>query len=506
MNQLLQTLEIRLPILQAPMAGISTPAMAAAVSNAGGLGAIGVGASDAQTACQMIRAVRSATDRPFNVNVFCHRPAVRDGVRESAWVSKLAPLFAQYGAIPPRELREIYTSFVVDDAMLRTLLEERPRVVSFHFGLPSAERIAVLRQAGIVLIASATNLREARLIASAGIDAVIAQGFEAGGHRGMFDLEAPDECLGTLALTRLLVRAVDRPVIVAGGIMDGAGIAACLLLGASAAQLGTAFIGCDESAADAGYRRALFSNSAAHTVMTAAISGRPARCLANQFTALGIGIEGRTIPEYPIAYDAGKSLNAAAKAAGEMGFGAHWAGQGASLVRQMPAAALVAQLESELAQALLRGRVRGTEERPPATDSIRSGIVNGSRAFRGRLLAIVVAIVFCTSSVFPLVAGLSKNTASFPQWWGPLDVGIAFFLAILALALLSLAQGHVTKQADDASYRAYRFLIHGILLLCVAVIFWGDWITWTNCVTGFAWRTWLLLYCLPAWLTVLRSA
>src|SRR5579863_3593254 len=229
MNQLLQSLGIRLPIFQAPMAGVSTPAMAAAVSNAGGLGAIGVGASDAQTASQMISAVRSATDRPFNVNVFCHRPAVRDGVRESEWLGKLAPFFEQYGAAPPRELREIYTSFVVDDVMFRTILEERPRVVSFHFGLPSAERIAALRQAGIVLFASATNLHEARLIASAGIDAVIAQGFEAGGHRGMFDPEAPDECLGTLALTRLLVRAVDRPVIAAGGIMDGAGIAACLL-------------------------------------------------------------------------------------------------------------------------------------------------------------------------------------------------------------------------------------------------------------------------------------
>ena len=145
------------------------------------------------------------------------------------------------------------------------LLEERPRVVSVHFGLPSTERIAALRAAGIVLLATATNLQEARSIASAGIDAVIAQGFEAGGHRGLFDPKAPDECIGTMALTRMLVRNLDIPVIAAGGIMDGAGIAACLLLGASAAQLGTAFIGCPESAADAGYRDALLSAASEHT-------------------------------------------------------------------------------------------------------------------------------------------------------------------------------------------------------------------------------------------------
>ncbi len=352
MSTLLELLDIRLPILQAPMAGVSTPAMAAAVSNAGALGAIGVGATDAETARQMMCAVRTASDRPFNVNVFCHRPAVRASTREAGWLSRLAPIFTRYGAAPPDGLREIYTSFVEDDAMLTMLLEERPKVVSFHFGLPAAPRIAALREAGIVLLATATNLREARILTSAGIDGIVAQGYEAGGHRGQFDPEAPDDCLGTLALTRLLVRAVNIPVIAAGGIMDGAGIAACLLLGASAAQLGTAFIGCPESAADPGYRAALFSAAAEHTVMTSAISGRPARCLANKFTALGAEIEGEAIPAYPVAYDAGKALNAAAKHAGDAGFGAEWAGQGAPLARQMPAAMLVAELGSELDQAL----------------------------------------------------------------------------------------------------------------------------------------------------------
>jgi nitronate monooxygenase len=355
LNTLLQTLGIELPIIQAPMAGISTPAMAAAVSNAGGLGSIGVGSVGAEAARGMIAAVRASTDRPFNVNVFCNRPAVADPSREAAWLAHLAPVFRRFDAEPPARLTEIYRSFVKDDAMLAVLLEERPRVVSFHFGLPPAEKIAALRGAGIVLLATATNLEEARSIASAGVDAVVAQGYEAGGHRGVFDPEAHDDRLGTIALTRLLVRKLEIPVIAAGGIMDGAGIAACLLLGASAAQLGTAFVACPESAADEGYRAALLGDSSAHTVITTAISGRPARCLANRFTALGAEVGGvGPVPDYPIAYDAAKALNAAAKAAGDTGYGAQWAGQGAPLARPLPAAALVAELRSELEQALSR--------------------------------------------------------------------------------------------------------------------------------------------------------
>jgi nitronate monooxygenase len=247
MNALLERLGIGLPVVQAPMAGVSTPAMAAAVSNAGGLGSIGVGASTPEAAREMIREVRAATGCPFNVNVFCHGPAVPDAAREAAWLERLAPAFARYGAQPPRSLREIYRSFVEDDAMLAVLVEERPRVVSFHFGLPSRERIDALHAAGIVLLATATSLEEGHAVASAGVDAVVAQGYEAGGHRGVFDPDSPDEGLGTLALTRMLVAGLDIPVIAAGGIMDGAGIAACLPLGASAAQLGTAFIACPES-------------------------------------------------------------------------------------------------------------------------------------------------------------------------------------------------------------------------------------------------------------------
>ena len=342
-----ESLGLAVPLIQAPMAGVSTPALAAAVSNAGALGSLGLGASDATGAHAMIAETRERTGRPFAVNLFVHATPVPNAAREAAWLDCLAPHFASYGATPPTALRTIYRSFADDPDMLAMLLETAPLVVTFHFGLPPAETIAALRARDILLMATATNRDEARAIESAGIDMIVAQGIEAGGHRGMFDPAAPDDALGTMALTRLLVRDAGIPVVAAGGIMDGAGIAAALDLGAVAAQLGTAFVACDESAADSGYRAALASAAAWHTTMTALISGRPARCLANRFTALDPhGLSG---PDYPIAYDAGKALHAAAKAQGEHGFGAHWAGQGAPLSRPMPAAALVRLLADELA-------------------------------------------------------------------------------------------------------------------------------------------------------------
>ena len=347
-NELLRRLQLDFPIVQAPMAGVSTPAMAAAASNAGALGSLGVGATNADGAAKMIRAARDLSKRALHINVFCHRPATPNRALESAWLERLRPHFARVGAEPPTALSEIYASFVNDDAMLEQLIELRPEVVSFHFGLPSAERIEALRKAGIVLIASVTSLGEANRVVAAGVDAVIAQGYEAGGHRGVFDPEAHDDRLGTFALTRMLVRRLEVPVIAAGGIMDGAGIAAVLKLGAVAAQLGTAFVGCPESSADEGHRAALKSDAALHTVMTAAISGRRARCLTNQFTRLGELVAARDIPSYPIAYDAGKALHAAAKAKSEFGYGAQWAGQGAPLARALPTADLVRELATEL--------------------------------------------------------------------------------------------------------------------------------------------------------------
>ena len=353
MSELLARLGVSLPIVQAPMAGTSTPAMAAAVTNAGALGSIGVAAVDPGRARAMIEAVREATAGPFNVNVFCHRPATADPVREAAWLAALRPVFARFDAQPPARIGEIYASFLADPAMLRMLLETRPAVVSFHFGLPPAPAVAALKAAGIMLFSTATSLAEAERAVAAGVDAIVAQGWEAGGHRGVFDPAAPDARLGVAALTRLLVSRTSLPVIAAGGIMDGAGVAAMLDLGAAAAQLGTAFVACPESSADAYHRAALFSPAAAvATEITALISGRPARCLPNSFTRLAEAeLKDVTLPDYPIIYDAGKALNAAAKAAGDGGYGAQWAGQGAPLARALPAAELVAVLARELAAA-----------------------------------------------------------------------------------------------------------------------------------------------------------
>lgn len=342
-------LALSIPLVQSPMAGTSTPTLASAVCNAGALGSIAVGTLTPEAAARDIAQVRAATDRPFNVNLFVHRPCQPDPARETAWVSALAPLFAEFGAKPPAALETIYPTFLGNREMLALLVELAPPVVSFHFGLPEPEAIAALKSAGCVLLATATSLAEARLAREAGINAVVAQGWEAGGHRGLFDPEAPDDRLGTFAVTRLLAAQSGLPVIAAGGIMDGKGIRAALDLGAVAAQLGTAFVACPETSADDAYRAALASDAARHTAMTQAISGRPARCLANRFTAFAESPELPPVAPYPRAYHAGKALNAAAKARGEGGFGAQWAGQGAPLSRPMPAAELVALLAAELA-------------------------------------------------------------------------------------------------------------------------------------------------------------
>lgn len=349
-NALLSLLNVQLPLIQAPMAGVSTPTLAAAVSNAGGLGSLGIGASSVDQARQMIRDTAALTARPFNVNVFCHQRAPHDPARDTNWLQVMGPLFREFGAEPPSALREIYRSFLDDAGMLQMLIEEKPAVVSFHFGLPPQSTITALKGACITLLCSVTSLAEARLAEQAGVDALVAQGYEAGGHRGVFDVRQ-DARMGTLSLVRLLVARGTLPVIAAGGIMDGAGIHAALALGASAAQLGTAFILCPESAANAAYRTALKGPAAEHTEVTSVISGRPARGLVNRnFTLLdGRDVE---IAAYPYAYDANKQLNAAATAQGCHDFAAQWAGQAAPLARELPAAELVALLAAELLAAI----------------------------------------------------------------------------------------------------------------------------------------------------------
>lgn len=343
---LLDDLSLTVPIIQAPMAGVSTPAMAAAVSEAGGLGSLGLGASSPPAARKAIFDTRALTGRPFNLNVFCHAPARRDDDVEQRWIECSRPLFANFGATPPPALREIYRSFRDDDAMLAVLLESRPAVVSFHFGLPRADQIAALRATGARLFGCATSPVEARALETAGMDAIIAQGWSAGGHRSIFDPDAPDARLSTEDLTRSIVARTNLPVIAAGGLMDGADIRRALGWGAAAVQLGTAFIACDESAADDAYRDRLMTGG--DTVMTAAISGRPARCLTNGFTRWAEPADPAMIPAYPCAYDLGKAINAAAKAIGETGFGAQWAGSEAGRARSLPAGELVRELAQEM--------------------------------------------------------------------------------------------------------------------------------------------------------------
>lgn len=333
---------LKVPVIQAPMAGVATPELAAAVSRAGALGSLGLGSSTAvQAAAMMARAQELLGTNGYGVNLFCHRPANADAAREAAWLGYLAPEFSRFGAEPPAALREVYRSLVADDEMLRAVIAARPAMISFHFGLPPAGQIAALRETGAFLAATATSLAEAQAIAAAGLDAIVAQGYEAGGHRGIFDPDAADDRLSTQDLLAAL-KGVGLPLIAAGGIMDGRDVAHVLRLGAVAAQMGTAFVTCPESAAGDAYRERI-GNVA--TIMTAAISGRPARGLANRLTDLGAAAGAPALPDYPITYDASKSLNAVA---GGSDYAAHWAGTGAARVRPMPAAELVALLGREI--------------------------------------------------------------------------------------------------------------------------------------------------------------
>ena len=359
-KDLLARLAITVPIIQAPMAGWATPALAAAVSNAGAMGSLGIGGMKAEDARAIIQKTRSLTERPFNVNVFCHKRPAADSVKEARWLEFLHPYFAQFQAVPPAALHDAMSSFVEDDAVLAMLIEERPAVVSFHFGLPGPEAIAALHDAGIVLFATATNADEASRVADAQIDAIVAQGAQAGGHRGAFDPAARDELLGTATLVQVLRRETSLPIIAAGGIMDGAGIAAVLALGAQAAQLGTAFLVTPESAADSADRAALL-DPRSRTAFTKAISGRLARGIESAYMDLERDPDCPPIPDFPIAFDAARALNAAAKAYGGSGnsgspgssaFAARWAGEAVRLSRAMPAAALVATLAQETIDAI----------------------------------------------------------------------------------------------------------------------------------------------------------
>lgn len=348
---LMQRLSLEVPVVQAPMAGVSTPRLAAAVSEAGALGSLGIGAMTVSAARDAIRQTRQLTQRPFGVNVFCHASVPLPAKEAADWLHWLEPEFERFGARPPETLRQIYASFLDDPAMLDMLLEERPTCVSFHFGLPGAAAVRSLKDAGIMLLASVTNVQEAKLAKRAGMDALIAQGYGAGGHRGIFDPSAPDEQADTKTLLTTLKSVTSLPLVAAGGLMTGRDVAEMLDAGATAAQLGTAFVACDESAASPAYRTALMDGGRERTEMITAISGRPARGMRQKFQALADRPDCPVVPPYPYAYDAAKQLDAAARAQDEAGYGAFWAGTGVAGVRPMPARQLVETLAKEIAAA-----------------------------------------------------------------------------------------------------------------------------------------------------------
>ena len=340
-----ELLGIEHPLLQAPMASAATPALAASVSNAGALGALGSAMLPVDELRRQTAELRAQTGRPFQLNFFCHRRPQIEEQAASAARERFAALYDELGLGAPPAPSAPPIDF--DDARLEALLELRPAVVSFHFGLPPDDALAAIRAAGMRVLASATTVAEAARLEERGVDAVVAQGAEAGGHRGSFLVEGDDGPVGTLALVPQVVDAVDVPVIAAGGIADGRGLAAVLALGAGAAQVGTAFLPCPESGISAVYREALRHARADATTITRTFSGRPARALRNRLTE---ELEG--VLPYPAQLSLTAPLRELTPAGDPGAFQAMWSGQGAALAREAPAAEVVAAISGDAARTL----------------------------------------------------------------------------------------------------------------------------------------------------------
>jgi nitronate monooxygenase len=333
---------IDLPIIQAPMAGVQGNALAAAVSNAGGLGSLPCAILGADAMRSELTALASATSAPFNVNFFCHTPPRADAQREARWRAALAPYYRELGIEPdPAPAEDARIAFGPGAADV--LAEFKPRVVSFHFGLPSAELVSRVKDLGAKVLSSATTVEEALWLEAHGVDAIVAQGVEAGGHRGMFLSDDVSTQIGTLALVPQIVRAVHVPVIAAGGIADASGVSAALELGAAGVQIGTAYLLCHETMTSAPYRAALKSESARHTALTNVFTGRPARAIVNRLVR-EIGPMNAAAPEFPLANSAVLPLRARAEVQGKYDFSWFWSGQNATGCREVPAAELTAQL------------------------------------------------------------------------------------------------------------------------------------------------------------------
>ena len=351
-HALTDLLGIEHPIIQAPMAGASTAALAAAVSNAGALGGYGGTDASPDELREVIRAIRRATERPFIINLYLDRtePYVCHAAHEAALKWALAPAHAELnaGAVPdPVDLLGNFTR------QIEVAIEERVPVLSSHFGAPDAAVMRALKASGTRVIATATTAEEARELAAAGVDAVIAQGSEAGGHRGTFSPPSRQADIGTLALVPQIADAVRVPVIAAGGIMDGRGIAAALVLGASGVQMGTAFVACPESAVNPAYVQRLLAAAPGDAVLTDAFSGRRARLLRNRLIDLLEANRAHRLA-FPEQLSMSRELRKVAAATDNAEFLPMFAGQAVTLTRAMPAAELVRSLVAE-AQDLLGG-------------------------------------------------------------------------------------------------------------------------------------------------------
>jgi nitronate monooxygenase len=331
------------------MAGFSTIGLAAAVWEAGGLGSIGCATMQPQLAAKTIEELRGLTSRPININFFCHSQAKADAGREHAWHDRLAPYYRELGLDhDPPPLRLDVAPF--GDAMCRIVEDTRPEVVSFHFGLPARALLDRVRAAGCRVISSATTVAEALWLEANGVDAIIAQGYEAGGHRGTFlaaDINSPVASQsGTLALVPQIVDAVSVPVIAAGGIADGRGIAAAFALGAAGAQIGTAFLLCPEAATTSLHRDALRYAREGTTVVTNVFTGRPARALVARLV-LEIGPISNALPDFPLPMGGLAPLRAKAEQQRSLDFTPVWSGQAAPTTNEMPAKALTVKLVKE---------------------------------------------------------------------------------------------------------------------------------------------------------------
>ncbi len=351
-TDLTELIGIEHPIIQAPMAGVASPALAAAVSNAGGLGSLGCGEMTVEQLRESFGETRAWTARPFNINFFAHEAPEHPSDDAAAMRGWLAGYYQELDVRESPSLSETpMRSF--DAATLRAVLELEPRIVSFHFGLPAHDMLDALKSTGTVILSSATTVSEARRLEAAGVHAIIAQGYDAGGHRGTFSEPIAAGSIGTFALVPQIVDAVSVPVIAAGGIADGRGIAAAFALGASGVQMGTAFILCPESAASPVYREVLRQTRDDETVVTRAFTGRPARAIVNRFVEEMAPREDDVAP-FPLQDSLTLALHVASVARGSKDLAAMLAGQASPLARALPAAALVETLVCEAQEALAR--------------------------------------------------------------------------------------------------------------------------------------------------------